>query len=92
MPQSIEISMAIQRAGEIIFDETPSQLIGFRTAAGFRLNIPASINLRSNTGDAPLPMVSNCVLLSLSTKILKPRFKLESLKILPGTLEVGIRR
>lgn len=59
MPQSIEITMSMQRVGEILFDEAPSQFVGSRTASGFRLNIPASVILRPNTGDAPLPMVTN---------------------------------
>lgn len=59
MPQSIEIKMSMKQVGEILFDEAPSQFIGSRTASGFRLKIPASINLSQNTGEAPLPMVSN---------------------------------
>ncbi len=59
MPQSIEIKMSMRRVGEILFDEAPSQFVGSRTASGFRLNIPASINLSLNTGETPLPMVSN---------------------------------
>jgi len=59
MPQSIEVTMSMQQVGEIVFDESPSQFIGARTASGFRLNIPANIKLRPNTGEAPLPMVTN---------------------------------
>jgi len=59
MPQSIEVTMSMQQVGEILFDESPAQLIGARTASGFRLNIPANIKLRTNTGEAPLPMVTN---------------------------------
>jgi hypothetical protein len=59
MPQSIEIKMSMERVGEILFDEAPSNLIVSRTASGFRFSIPASIKLRSNTGEAPLPMVTN---------------------------------
>ena len=51
--------MSMKQVGEILFDEAPSQFIGSRTASGFRLKIPASINLSQNTGEAPLPMVSN---------------------------------
>jgi hypothetical protein len=59
MPQSIEIRMSMQQVGEILFDEAPSQFIGSRTASGFQLNIPAHVNLRPNTEDAQLSMVTN---------------------------------
>ena len=59
MSQKIDIGIGGIRVGCITFDESPVQLFAHRTATGFNLSIPATVELDDTDSSKPCPMVSN---------------------------------
>lgn len=59
MAQTIKIDIGGIPVGQIIFNDAPAQLIANRTATGFNLTIPATIELEHASSSAPCPMLSN---------------------------------
>lgn len=60
MRNSVEVKDANGvSVGRIIFDEAPRQLSAHRTAAGFELQIPMTVQLKLNSMLDPCPMLSN---------------------------------
>ena len=66
MSQKIDVNIGGKPVGCIIFDESPAQLFASRTATGFNLSIPATIELKYADSSKPCPMLSNlCVTISV---------------------------
>lgn len=59
MAQTIKIDIGGIPAGQIIFNDAPAQLITSRTATGFNLSIPATVELEYTDSSKPCPMLSN---------------------------------
>lgn len=55
----VDINIGGTHVGRITFDDAPVQLIAHRTATGFNLIIPATIELEYTNGSKPCPMLSN---------------------------------
>ena len=61
MAQTIKIDIGGIPAGQIIFNDAPAQLIASRTATGFNLSIPATVELEYTDSSKPCPMLSFAV-------------------------------
>jgi hypothetical protein len=60
MRNSVEVKDANGvSVGKITFDEAPRQLSSHRTAAGFELQLPMTVQLKLNSALDPCPMLSN---------------------------------
>lgn len=69
MSQKIDVNIGGKPVGRIIFDESPAQLIASRTATGFNLSIPATIEIKYADSSKPCPMLSNlCGTISVDMK------------------------
>lgn len=59
MFQKIDIKIGATPVGYITFDKSPDRLIANRTATGFNLSIPATVELEYTNRSKPCPMLSN---------------------------------